>query len=282
MSKSKIQIFCVFHKVMSAPLSLSVFSKEEINQWFTFYAVNQEVSSKKFIDLDGSEIHSFSEMPKFIEEFSLSVHNPLLQERGFMETSCYIHLLDNNLYKQHEWVGICQYDMSWCQKSKVILSKLSHPSALDQWLGRIRKPVVYAQIAAKRCSKNGILHPMASSSTFNWDYLLESYNRFFSTSFVMQDFSNSPLTLWQTYLMPQQIFVELASWLKCLADEVYPWANQLPYETHWGVLGGLTERAEAMFMAIHSAQRRIQIKKLYLSHDENISKQLNIPKNHYK
>ena len=39
---------------------------------------------------------------------------------------------------------------------------------------------------------------------------------------------------------------------KKLVDEIYPWSNQPPYETHFGSIGGYTERALAIFNAIIS------------------------------
>lgn len=39
------------------------------------------------------------------------IYNPFLQKRGYMETSAYLHIYWNNLYKDKEMVGISQYDM---------------------------------------------------------------------------------------------------------------------------------------------------------------------------
>jgi hypothetical protein len=41
----------------------------------------------------------------------------------------------------------------------------------------------------------------------------------------------------------------LCSWLEKLVDEIYPWSNQPPYETHFGSVGGYTERALSIFNA---------------------------------
>ena len=66
-----------------------------------------------------------------------------------------------------------------------------------------------------------------------------------------------------------------------LAYEVEPWANLAPYETHWGVLGGYTERAESLFMALRHRASEIEIRPLYLEHDDKIPVALGIHKNHY-
>lgn len=60
-----------------------------------------------------------------------------------------------------------------------------------------------------------------------------------------------------------------------------PWANAAPYETHWGVLGGYTERAESLFMALRHRAKEINIRPLYLEHDDQIPTALGISKDHY-
>ena len=288
---ASIKILVVFHKTIDQRLIFEYFSKEEIQKWFVMYAVNQNQVDKRIIYQDGSEEVVDGVKNGLVIEASLGKHDPELQRQGFMETSCYIHLLANNMYPEVEWIGVTQYDMRWTKKSANLLRNLSVPeegvflSAVKKLLrmdfSSKHKLTVYAQIAGTVMYSDGSFNPMASVSTFNWSYLLQSYNQFFMTNWEVKDLVGLPLTLWQTYLMPRGLFMEMSGWLTKLTDEVAPWANIEPYETHWGVLGGYTERAEGLFMALRVLSGQIKIKPLYLHHDEEVAKNLNVQKEHY-
>lgn len=278
---ARVKIFIVFHKVLDERLSLHVFSPQELANWFVPYAVNENVSPKQYIDFQGHE-KNFAEHPGLLEEYKLPHYDPNLQARGFMETSCYVHLLANHIYEKYDYIGVCQYDMRWTDRSAKILKNITKSeSQYWRWLKKFQKPTIYCQLAAKNCWDGSRLHPMASASKFDWQYLVKSYNTYFRTSFRLEDIQNAKLSLWQTYVLPRDYFVELAGWLRQLCDEIYPWANQAPYETHWGVMGGFTERAEALFMALRERSGEIRLRKLYLEHDETIPEKLGIAKNHY-
>ena len=277
----RVKIFIVFHKVLDERLSLQVFSPQERGDWFAPYAVNENVLPKQYIDYQGYE-KNLTEHPGLLEEYKLPHYDPNLQARGFMETSCYVHLLANKIYEKYDYLGVCQYDMRWTNRSAKILKNITESkSQYWRWLKKFQRPIIYCQLAAKNCWNGSCLHPMASASKFDWQYLVKSYNAYFRTSFNLEDTQNAKLSLWQTYVLPRDYFVELAGWLKQLCDEIYPWANQAPHETHWGVLGGFTERAEALFMALREHSGEIRLRKLYLEHDETIPMKLGISKNHY-
>jgi hypothetical protein len=278
---AKIKIFIVFHKVLDERLNLQIFSPKELSEWFSPYAVNAQIMPKHFINLRGEKINLDHHL-ELIQEYQLPLYDPELQRRGFMETSCYVHLLTNRIYDNYDYIGVCQYDMGWTNRSAQIIRKIAKSNTLLQrWLLKIQKPSIYCQVAARKCGVGSQFHPMASASKFDWAYLMKSYNHYFGTQFRLEDIRNSKLTLWQTYVLPKAYFIELAGWLKVLCNEVYPWANQLPFETHWGVLGGLTERAEALFMALREQCGEVRLKKLYLEHDEAIPLALGVKKNHY-
>lgn len=290
---SKIKIFLVFHKTLDERLNLNEFSDEEIRKWFVPYAVNAEKTSKDYILKDGSSVGINDPQNRVVVEYDLPQYNPMLQARGFMETSAYIHIEKNALHEDLDLIGICQYDMRWTKRSVKLLRTLeknierSHqPSLVNKCLKIFgldpnSKSTVYAQIAGKLMNSTGEFNGMACTQAFNWDYLLKSYNHFFNVQWQMADLIDQPLTLWQTYLMPSQLFAELAQWLNVLAAEVEPWANEAPYEEHWGVLGGYAERAESLFMALRHRAKEINIKPLYLEHDDQIPAALGIGKDHY-
>ena len=65
---------------------------------------------------------------------------------------------------------------------------------------------------------------------------------------------------------------KLCSWLTVLVDEVYPWSIEPPYETHWGVMGGYTERAIAIFNAIEIIERDCKFGLFDVLHTEMCNK----------
>jgi len=293
-SPAKLQIFIVFHKVFDERLSLPFFSQSEIDHWFIKYAVNVKHLDKKIMDQAGKPIFPVKACANTVLEYELAKYHPQLQERGFMETSCFVHIAQNQLYGAAQYVGVCQYDMRWTKKSTQIVRALdralSNHSNSKSWFYKLKaklslaidtQKTVFAQIAGPFKNADQSFNPMAATISFDWAFLLKSYNQFFNTNYELSILDRATLTLWQTYLMPTPIFSELASWLTILCEEVYPWANEPPYETHWGVLGGFTERAESLFMAIREQEGRIQIRHLYLEHDETIPERLGIKKLHY-
>ena len=127
----------------------------------------------------------------------------------------------------------------------------------------------------------GVLHPLTFADRINWKFLLNSYNRHFSTNHQPKILMQKPFSLFQTYLLPTKQFIELASWLKILSDELYPSHCMPPYETHWGSLSGKTERAESIFVAARIHENRLTFQNLPLDHNEGIVKGLGITKDHY-
>jgi hypothetical protein len=68
----------------------------------------------------------------------------------------------------------------------------------------------------------------------NLNFLIKSYNKYFNKKYSIEHLENMPLSLWQTNIYPIKIYEKLCKWLETLVDEIYPWANQPPYETHVG------------------------------------------------
>ena len=291
---SSLKVFVVFHQTLDQGLIFPYFTDEEIAKWFMFYGVNIEKDNKKIINKDGSENTTLTNASGVTLEYELDSYNPELQQLGYMETSCFLHILSNDLFPELDLIGVTQYDMRWTEKSANLLRKIASGESHEGLIHKIKRlvktvinpksvipQIAYAQVAGKIMDSTGQMSPMTASYAFNWPYLLESYNNFFGTQWSMNDLRNQPLTLWQTYLLPRSVFIELASWLKTFVDEVTPWANKAPYETHWGVLGGYTERAEALFIALQVKSGALIVRPLMLEHDENIPKTLDVSKEHY-
>jgi hypothetical protein len=264
-----VKIFVVFHKAVDERLIFEPFSKAEIDALFTLYAVNEKDPLKSVTWITGQKSAVITATSNVIFEYHLGWYNRDLQFQGFCETSCYVHILKNKLYETYDYIGVTQYDMRW-----------SHPAAATvRHLGIGRR--AYGLVCGVLMNERGHYHPLAFATLRNWDFLLSSYNKFFSTRWDKRVLINKPLTLFQTYILPRDEFVALASWLEVLCREVYPWANQPPYETHWGVLGGYTERAESLFVAARLHEGRFRLEHLNLIHDRSIPISLNVSKDHY-
>ena len=206
---STLEIFCVYHK--------NYYFRED-NYYFTFFGVNEVYSKEK-------NLHT-------ILENELNIYNPFLQKRGYMETSAYLHVYWNKLYKNKDMVGFSQYDM----KHNTIYSNLC-------------KNTIYLLNANKPIIKNGIWDVLMFPKLRNLNFLINSYNKQFNKAYTIKDLENQPLSLWQTNIYPVKIYEKLCSWLEILVEEIYPWSNQPPYETHFGSIGGYTERALSIFNA---------------------------------
>lgn len=268
-----IRIFVVFHKVLDERQIFADLDQQEVDAWFVRYGVNEKHGQKQIVFRNGHLDRTASSRRGVILEYELPNYQRELQERGFMETSCFVHVECNGLHEGADYVGVCQYDMRWTESAVVILRDLGREGA--------PQAVAYGIPVGPIVDAYGRVHPLAFSDRRNWPFLVESYNRFFGTTWDLEMLVDKPLTLFQTYILPRQEFTALARWLRVLCDEVYPWASQPPYETHWGSLGGYTERAESLFVAVALHERRFELRSLPLHHDSAIPTLLNVSKLHY-
>ena len=219
----KTNIFIVYHKnVNPEKIFTNDYTEEYIKDNFTFYGVN-ELHEK---NIENNKKYN----QKF--EYNLPIYNPFLQKRGYMETSAYLHVYWNKLYENLNYVGFCQYDMIHNKK----ILELSKDKIIIEWT---KENIVSGNVW------NNMMFP----SIRNLQFLLDSYNKHFNTDYKIHDLNNLPLSLWQTNIYPIKIYVKLCEWLEKLCNEIYPWSIQSPWEEHWGVMGGFTERAIAIFNA---------------------------------
>jgi len=207
--KSNLEMFCVYHK--------KYYFRND-NWYFTFIGVN--------------EVYPKEETANNILEYKLDKYNPFLQKRGYMETSVYLHVYWNKLYKNKDMVGFSQYDM----KHHNIYNNLD-------------KETIYLLSSNKLIVKNNKWDSLMFEKLRNLDFLVNSYNSHFNKSYTKKELENKTLSLWQTNIYPVKIYEKLCGWLEKLVDEIYPWSNKPPYETHFGSIGGYTERALSIFNA---------------------------------
>ena len=206
---SNLEMFCVYHKK---------FYFREDNFYFTFFGVNEVYSKEKTCNN--------------ILEYELNKYNPFLQKRGYMETSVYLHVYWNKLYKNKDMIGFSQYDMKHSQKYDNLDNKTIY-------LLNTNQPIV----------KDGKWKAMMCPKIRNLDFLIKSYNAHFDKKYTIKELENKPLSLWQTNIYPVATYEKLCGWLEKLVDEIYSWSNEPPYETHFGSIGGYTERALSIFNA---------------------------------
>ncbi len=223
---------------------------------YVVYHTDVPEINPKFIYIGVNEVYQKNKIHYL--EYELEKYNPFLQKRGYMETSAYLHVYWNQLYKNHDMIGFSQYDMM-------------HTSNYDN----LKKDTIYLLNSNQMIVSNQQWSQSMYPSIRNLDFLIKSYNQFFHTEYSMKELENMPLSLWQTNIYPVDIYEKLCKWLEVLVDEIYPWSNEAPYETHFGSIGGYTERALSIFNAFQiyegKSYSNLNIK------DHNI----NLPKEQY-
>jgi len=270
----RLGIFTVFHKALDERLVWGQFSAEERERFFIPYAVNAQVPEKRITGPDGQTAMLRAATQRIVVEYELGWHDPALQARGFLETSCYVHVVRNRLHEAFDLVGVTQYDMHWPAPAAALLRSLAADAI-------VREGTAFGMDCGPLLDEDGNYQPLAFANVVDWDYLLFSYNRYFGQNWGTDALAGKPLTLFQTYLLPQAEFVALGGWLESLCEEVFPWANQPPHPTHWGALSGYMERAEALFIAARMHEGRFELQTLPLVHDDSIPQRLGVPKTHY-
>ena len=215
--KTDMQMFCTFHRLFQPwPTSTS----------FTFVGVNEAFHKRN------------SPTPNVIYEYDMKKYDPFLQKRGFMETSVYLHVYWNKLYEGKKMVGFCQYDTFHARK-----------------YDNLEENVIYmlpsgANVVDNNDEWDYIMFPERR----NIDFLLDHYNKHHETTITKGNLKDMPVASWQTNIYPVAIYEKLCRWLEKLVVDVYPWSVLPPYETHFGVMGGYTERALGLFNAIQILQ----------------------------
>ena len=186
----RVKIFAVFHAVFS-DVVFSGFDDEEAREWFVRYGVNAK-QPKRMIGKDGVEaaLDPGSTGGNTLLEYALPIYDPKLQDRGFMETPCYVHVLRNELYKGCDYIGVCQYDMRWTPPAVAALRGL----VLD---GDRSPHLIYGKSVGVLCNREERLHPLTFVDRVNWAFLLNSYNSYFGTKHQPQIFIEKPLSRFQ-------------------------------------------------------------------------------------
>lgn len=253
-------VFVVFHQGIAPSLT----GTDKYPDLVRYFGVNENHKKKYLLTGDG-KFELLGKRSDINLEYDLPHYDASIQERGFMETSAYCHIYRNKLHLPYKFVGIAQYDMIWN----------------DNVIRRIKGVKKGGEVLAKTKGiilSKGRWHRLMFAGRYPLDFVIGSYNKFFKSRHTKKDLEGRLLTLWQTYFMHHLVFEELSSWLSVLVKEVYPWANRPPYETYWGFLSGLSERAESIFFAL---RKNLNISEIGLDHSEAIVSALKTKKEHY-
>jgi len=172
-----IQFFVCFHKQVFNIYDISL----DNEKYLTFYGVKEKI-----------------ERSRVIYEYELPHYNDVLQKKDYNEGSCIYHVYKNNLYTPYDYVGFCQYDMSFSN------STFKH---IESNLGNT---IFYLDF-------------------FNWAFLggqstiiknypnipagLKNYNEFFNTKYTPDDLIKNKMIVCNTFLIPKKMYEKMMSWL---------------------------------------------------------------------
>jgi len=243
MEKNDVVMFCVYHKNFNESEV-----KSEQDSCIFYFGVNEIYQKDK-------------ERDNVILECELEKYNPFLQKRGYMETSAYLHVYWNNLHKGKEMVGFFQYDMK-----------------VNTNLKELQKDAIYILNSGIKIVKNRQWNHFMFPALRDLNFLINSYNKHFGKKYTVSFLEDAPLSLWQTNLYPIKVYEKLCKWLEVLVEEIYPWSIQPPYETHFGSIGGYTERAIGIFNAfeIYEGVKYRNLEMVPIENNTTVKEQYNI------
>ena len=239
-----IQIFIIFHKNIFDDCYKNI-STDVLDKYFTFVAVNKNIP-KQYT----------KNKYKIINEWELPIYNNTFQERGYNENSAIYHIYINNLHKEYNYIGFFQYDMIF--KDNII----------DYLYKNIE------DIKNTECNEitenNTIYFPLelydfnfCSYQTWNepktLDYVINDYEKFYNVKFS----KNEKYPLFNTYIIPINIYEKIMKWIIQLYDKIYPWCMQYPNKTHFGHIGGIYER----IMGYALGQEKMIYKNINIEHN---------------
>jgi hypothetical protein len=94
------------------------------------------------------------------------------------------------------------------------------------------------------------------------DYIVNDYETFFFTKFN----KDARYPLWNSYIIPINMYEKIMSWVIQLIPKMYPWCIESPNKEHFGHIGGIYERV----MAFAIGQEQIEEILLPIKHDHRL------------
>lgn len=232
-----LQIFIVFHKKIFDECYKDI-PDDILSKYFTFIAVNKDIIKEY-------TLHRYN----VINEWDLPIYDNRFQERGYNENSAIYHVYANKLHEKYKYIGFFQYDMKFTANS------------IESVINTIRN------------SESSMYFPIG---LYTFEYCAYStWGEINTCNFVLKDyeqFFGKPINrslqfpLWNSYIIPNNIYSKIMKWIITLYDKLYPWCNQYPNQTHKGHIGGIYER----IMAFALGNENIPSTILDINHDHGL------------
>ena len=229
-----IQLFVVFHKNIFDECYLNI-PDDILYKYFTFFAVNKKIekcyTQNKY---------------KVINEWELPIYDDSFQTRGYNENSAIYHVYSNNLHKDYKYIGFFQYDMVF--NDNVI-------DFLQQHISETPTNFYFENYSFNFCSYETWNEP----NTLN--YIIKDYETFYNKSFT----KNYQYPLYNSYVIPIEIYEKIMKWVVQLYDKIYPWCIEEPNATHFAHIGGIYER----IMAYSIGEENLHNIKINVTHNHH-------------
>jgi len=230
-----IQLFVVFHKHIFDECYKYI-PPDILQNYFTFFAVNEsipkEYTPNKY---------------KIVNEWELPIYDKSFQEKGYRENSALYHVYANKLHAPYTHVGFFQYDM------------IFNDNIVDFIQTRLTGRPIYFPFELRDflfCSDGTWNEPRTS------EFVIRDYEAYFHTTFR----KDTPLPLYNSYVISIEIYEKVMGWIVQLYDKLYPWCIQPPNQTHHGHIAGIYER----IMAYAIGQEPLLAAMVNISHREEL------------
>jgi hypothetical protein len=238
-----LQFFVCFHKKIFH--EIYNISNEEKEKYLTFYGVK---------DKDAIENKNI------IYEFDLDNYNPVLQKKKYNEGSCIYHVYKNNLYSKYDYIGFCQYDMIFEKDIfKYIETQISSNTNTIFYLDFFK----WAFLGGQSC---------IIKDYYNISAGLNSYNKFFNTSYTIEQLINNKMIICNTFLIPKKMYEKMMSWLHEYFINDINIINTCD-NGHQFDPGHMIEALTSMFLALE-INEGATYEKIKLFHDYNMKNSL--------
>lgn len=169
------QFFVCFHKRIFN--EIYKVSTEEKQKHLTFYGVKDK----------DNEITN-----RLVYEYELANYNPLLQSNKYNEGSCLYHVYTNNLYDDYDYIGFCQYDMTFRENVfKKIETTLTNRDNIIYYLDFFKWAFIGGQTTIIQ-------------DYYNIPSGLQNYNSFFKKNYTIDQLIANKMIICNTFLIPKK------------------------------------------------------------------------------
>ena len=216
----KFQIYVIFHKTLYKDFYEDI-PEEILRKKITFFGVNQEIPKSYDPWFEPSVIH----------ECQLQYYNPLLQKNKYYETSAYHHLAHNNIIEPYDYVGSLHYDMKFTNNT------LNH---IQETIDSHQSTNCLFYFEFGECELNIRCSFEDDLGIVIWKAVIEHYNIFYKTTFVIEDIFYDNIPMFHSFIMPKALLQNLIPFIDHISQEFYSMFikyDTFPYhlERLWGI-----------------------------------------------